>query len=459
MAVTPFGSGRIDKILDIIFTKQVTYAGASVFPEWDMIKRDLKKEEPLARSVRFRAVAELGYSASAAPRNPGAVYNFAKGRLSKVDEFEAQYKEQATTVSVPYSLYKQAQLAKDKKAIEPLILEMQNKAIAESRITAAQLWLDGTGVRATASSVDETSIAAGRVVVTLLDTDAARGHALCCELGDVLVLSQTSGTLRAASGAGAGSLYGYKVYDRDQTAQTVTFDLIDSDFNVLTNISATNLASGDVFYRVEQPTRPNLGSISDYGSASEIFPGIESWGAADGRSVFGMTMSGVYKGTQFDAGGDQLDAIHVERALGLGKTRMGEGRFSYKQMIMDDFSHSQLIDQRETDRRFNTYQDNVRGTTYWGYQHRKDNLRAVVSEYVRRRIWMLPTEVNKDRVLEYHGTNFDTVNVGGSSSFLNPSSTGSYSNEMVSFKRQIGTLFCRAPGAIVSVRNYGVTAP
>lgn len=462
MATTPFGSGRIDKLLDIIFTKQVNYLGARTFPEWDMVKKE-KASDPLARSVRFRATSELGYAAAGAGRNPGAKsYTFARSSLSKVDEFEGQYKLKTTTVALSNALYRQAQLAKSAKAMEPLTLEMQNKAIAESRIMAAEFWLDGTGVRGTAASVSETAIATGRFTVTLLDLDATRGHASCFEYGDILVAYSVLGVARAASGAGAGSLYGYKVVDRDRFAQTVTFDAIDVTETVLTNITATNIVSGDVFYRVDgQQTFADLTSnatVGDYGTKTEIMPGIESLAAADGRTVFGMVMSGIYKGSQTNVAGDPIDAIHLDQALGEGKNRMGEGRFTYKQMIMDDPTHRQLIDSREADRRFNTYQDNTRGTSYFGYQQRNSNLRAVVSEYLRRRIWLLPEHAAGDKVLEYHGTDWEQVKLGnGQSQFFNPSTDGRLTNEMVSFKEQRGVLLNRAPGAICCIRNYSLS--
>lgn len=458
MPVTPFGSGRLDKLLDIIFTKQVTYLGAQTFPEWDMIKK-LSASDPLARSFRFRVQSALGYAATGAGRTPGAKYSFPRARLGQVPEFEANYKEKATTIALSQSLIDQARLAKSAKAMEPLALEMKGKAIAESRIMAAEFWLDGTGVRGTAQSVDESVIATGSVTVTLQDLEFTRGHASCFEIGDILVPYSILGVARAPSGAGAGSFYGLQVTDTSYLAQTVTFNIIDVNEVTLTNITATNIVATDVFYRVDgQSVFPNLTSnatVGDYGAASEIMPGLETLAADDGRTVWGMTMSGIYKASQADVDGDPLDAIHIDRALGLAKNRMGEGRFKYKQMIMDDPSHRQLIDSRETDRRFNSYQDNTRGTTYFGYQQRNDNIRAVVSEYVRRRVWLLPEATGGEKVLEYHGTDWVGFKLpNGQTQFLSPGTDGRLTNEMNQFKTQKGALINRVPGAIACIRGY-----
>lgn len=470
MATTPFGSGRLDKLLDIIFTKQVSYVGAKTFPMWDMIKSK-KASDPLARAVRIRVQTELGFPAAGAGRNPGASsYAFPRAFLANIQEFEYEYKLKATTVALSYDLYRQAQLAKSAKALEPLALEMTSKAIAESRIMAAEFWLDGTGVRATATSADDTNLtsataAAGypfpySVVVTLTDADSTIGHANCCEYGDILAAYSNTGTVVTPTGptpgTGTGQFYGWKVADRNRQAQTITLQPVDTNLTILSTATASNIVITNVFYRVDgQQTFPNLTSIADYGAATEIMPGIESLAANDGRTVFGMVMSGILARSEYDALGNPLDAIYLDQALGEAKNRMGEGRFSYKQMLMDDFSHRQMIDSRETDRRFISYKDAVRGTSYFGYQHRSDLVRAVVDEYVRRRIWFLPEEVTGEKVLEYHGTDWETVSLPkGGSMFFNPTTDGRYTNQMVAFKSQRGVLANRVPGGIACVRNY-----
>lgn len=460
MAVIPFGSGRIDKLLDIIFTKQCTYIGAQTFAEWDMIKK-LKATDPLARSLVFRVVSSLGYAAAGAGRSPGAKYSFPRASLSRVPEFSANYKEKATTIALSYSLYQQAQLAKSAKALEPLALEMTSKATAEARIMAAEFWLDGTGVRATVTSVDETAIASGRIVVQLTDTDTTRGHASCCELGDILYARSILGAARLPTGGAAATFYGYLVVAKNRFTQQVTLDFVDSNENVIVP-TASNLVATDVFYRVDgQETWANLTSnatVGDYGTATEIMPGIESIASADGRTTFGMTSTGAFASAHVDVGTDALDAIMIDRALGEAQDRMGEGRFKYKQMIMDDPSHRQLIDSRETDRRFNTFQDKTRGTTYFAYQHRTQNVRAVVSEYVRRRVWFLPEGNAGEKVLEYHGTDWTQVKLpNGNSQFLNPATDGRLTNEMAQFKTQRGVLIDRVPGAIACIRNYSLS--
>jgi len=472
MAFVPFGAGRIDKLLDIIFTKQVTYVGAKTFPMWDMIKSK-KASDPLARAVRYRVLTELGFPAAGAGRDPGAAsYAFPRAFLANLNEYEGEYKLKATTVGLSFDLYRQAQLAKSAKALEPLALEMTSKAIAESRIMACEFWLDGSGVRGTAASADDTNLNTATATlptylfpymtfVQLSDLDGDRGHANCFEYGDIVAAYSQTGTVITPTGLTAGTapgqFYGWKVADRDRRAQTVALQPVDTTLTILAGATASNIVATTVFYRVDgQTTFPNLTTPGqDYGSMTEIMAGLESLAANDGRIVFGMNMSGITARSDFNAQTQPLDALMVDEALGEAKNRMGEGRFPYKQMIMDDFSHRQLIDSRETDRRFISYQDNVRGTSYIGYQHRSDIVRAVVDEYVRRRIWMLPEEITGEKILEYHGTDWENVSLPkGGSMFFNPTTDGRYTNQMVSFKSQRGVLIDRVPGAIACVHNY-----
>ncbi len=462
MAATPFGSGKLDKLLDIIFTKQCTYIANRDAAEWDMIKK-VKASDPIARSTRFRLIEGLGFAAAAAGRDTGAQYNYPRARLSDVREYEANYKTKTTTVGITWDLWNQAKLAKDKKALEPLLVETESKATANTRIISAEFWTDGTGVRGTVLSVNQAAIATGSITVTLEDLDATRGHANLFEYTDVLVAKTVTGTAQTTpSGAGAASLYGYQVTAVDYVNQTVTFDLVDENLVVITNITNTNLAATNVFYRVDGqqsfPDLTNNASIGDYGLATQIMPGMETLAADDGRTVFGMTMSGIRAGTQVDAGGDPFDALMIDEVLAVGANRVGASRFKYAQMVMDDFTHRQLIDSRETDRYFTSAEDNTRGTSYFAYKWRDQKVRAVISQYVRRRVWLLPELTSKEKVLEYHGTDWQPVDIDGVTAFLQPGSVvGTQSNQRNSYKTQKGILINRVPAAVCCIRNYSLS--
>jgi len=448
------------KIVQIVFNKGVIHQGSDDTREWEQVL-SMKANDPLGRETRFMLQRNLGYAAAAQYRNPGVKGRaFPKSQQASLEEFTAKLKEINTTIEIPHQLWERAQMAKSAKYLEPLVHEINNKALAQKRVMCFDFYADGTGVRGTAQSVNETNIAAGKVTVTLQTTSGARGHVGGFEDGDIFVLYQSNGTVRSASGAGAASLYGYKVVDRSFENATVTFELVDSNEAVLTNISATNLASGDVFYRVGQETHPNLSSISDYSTASEAWAGLESLAADDGRSVFGITMSGPYAGSIFNANGDPLDAIMFDKAMSKGKRRVGQSRYRYKKACMADEAHTQLVDSREADRKFMSIQDNKRGVSYFAYQHKNDTIECYTSEYVKKdRIWILPELKSGEKVLQWHGDDFKPVKAPGQSSefMLKPHADGGYSSDIVSYMRGLGVLVAKHPAAIIGIKNFTIT--
>lgn len=448
---------RLGKLTQILFSKGVLYQGSEDTREWEQIQA-MKVTDQAARELRFMLQKSLGPAASQY-RNPGVSNReFPQAQQATVEEFVAKFKEMNTTLKLEYQLWERALMAKNAKYMEPLALEVQSKAVAQKRVMCFDLYEDGTGVRGTAASVDDTDLAAdGRIVVTLQDTDTARGHVGAFEQDDLLLAySQTGVAVVPTGGAPTGTYYALKVVDKDFDAATVTFDVVDSSETVITGFAASNIVNTNVFYRVGQPTIPNLTTISDYGSATEVLVGLESLAATDGRNVWGITMDGPYKGSVYDAGGDPMDAILFDKALSRGKRRVGQGRYKYKKACMADEVHTQLIDSRETDRRFLQVTDNKRGTTYFAYQHRNDLVECYTSEFVsKHRVWMLPERSSGEKVLEFHGSDWKSVKVPGGSEFhLNASANGGYTNDIVSYMRGIGVIICRHPAAIVGLRNF-----
>ena len=448
---------KLGKLTQILFSKGVLYQGSEDTREWEQIQ-SLKVTDQAARELRFMLQKSLGPAASQY-RNPGqSNREFPRAQQATVEEFIAKFKEMNTTLKLEYQLWERALMAKNAKYMEPLALEVQSKAIAQKRVMCFDFYADGTGVRGQAASVDTTALAAsGRIVVTLLDTDAARGHVGAFEQDDhLLAYSATAVAQNPSGGAPTGTFYALRVADKSFEDATVSFDVIDENGTVITGFTSSGIVANSNFYRVGQPTIPNLTTITDYGTASEVLVGLESLAAADGRNVWGITMSGAYKGSVLDAGGDPMDAILFDKALSSGKRRVGQGRYKYKKACMADEVHTQLIDSRETDRRFNQVTDNKRGTTYFAYQHRNDSVECYTSEFVsKHRTWMLPERASGEKVLEYHGSDWKAVKVPGGSEFhLNASANGGYTNDIVSYMRGIGVIIARHPAAIIGIRNY-----
>jgi hypothetical protein len=171
-----------------------------------------------------------------------------------------------------------------------------------------------------------------------------------------------------------------------------------------------------------------------------------------------MTMTGALKGTEIDASGDPLDASQIRRVLDEAKIRVGESRYSYKKLCMSPEAEAAFIESRETDRRFNSVEDRARGARSFIYQHRNDAVETYVSEYCpSKRIYMLPEQKNGEKVIEYHGTDFEAVEMPGMGKFhLKPGATGGHERNVVSYMEAIGQLICKHPAAIGRLRGFTI---
>jgi hypothetical protein len=453
----------LGKLVQTVFSKGVLYQGSEDTREWEQVL-SMKASDPLARETKYLLQKYLGYAAAGQYRNPGTKNRtFPQSQQASYDEFTAKLREINTTLEIPYQVWDRAATAKSAKYLEPLAGEAQSKATAQKRIMCFDFYEDGSGVRGTGASIVETSIATGRVVVTLNVAEGKQGHTGGFQEGDIMVLKRSTGVARDCTLSGGSQPYGWKVVDRDWDLDKITFDLVDSNEDAVTNVTATNLTAGDVFYRIGQGTYANLASVSDWGYATECIVGLETLGAADGRTVNGIAMSGPYKGSQYDAGADPLDALMFDKALARGKKRVGQGRYRYAKACMADEAHTQLIDSRETDRRFAQVTDNKRGTTYFAYQHRNDLVEAYTTEFIRKnRIWILPegkSGAGADKVLQFHGDDFKAVKAPGQTSefMLKPASGGGHTNDIVAYMRGMGQMVCKHPASLVSITNFTLT--
>ena len=256
----------------------------------------------------------------------------------------------------------------------------------------------------------------------------------------------------------------WKVVDRDRQAGTITLESVAADLSKDTASTASNLVAGDFFTKYEQEivVPPAYAAANpttvDYGKYTDVIVGLESLAAADGRLVHGMTMSGALKGTEVNAGGDPLDSTQIRRVLDEAKIRAGEQRYSYKKICLAPEAEAAFIESRETDRRFHTVEDNTRGTYSFRYQHRNDAVETYTSEFVPfKRAYILPEQTNGDKVLEYHGSDFEKVAMSGMSEFhLKPSASGGFERNVVCYMEAIGQLICKHPAAIGRLRNFTI---
>lgn len=453
MAFSNIDSLNLGNLLQIVFSEGVRNQLSANAREWEQIKK-WRVGNTQARELRFMLQTSYG-PAAIQYRNPGTSgRSFPTAQQSTTQECTAKFKEIDATIELEYNLYDRA-LSSPEKYAEPLALEVQNKTIGSRRRLASDFYGDGTGVVGTASSVSDTDInTGGTITVTLSTSDTARGHVGSFEFGDLLLAKQSGGSARTPTGG--SNFYAYKVTQKNRKNDTVTLQIVDSAGANVTSYTASGVTSGDAFYRVGQPTIPNLASISDYGTATEVLAGIESLAAWDGRTVHGITMSGVTSGTHVDAGGDALDARMVQEAMDTVKVNVGDDQYKWAKMCMAPENHAKLINSRETDRRFTTVDDNKRGVKFFAFQHGNDSVEAYTTEFIgKKRVLGLPEQKSGKKVLEYYGSDYKPVKLPGSGEFmLKPASGGGHVNMVVSYLHGILTLICKHPAAVWNIHNF-----
>lgn len=450
MPISNVDALNLGKFLQIAYSEGVRNQISTDYRDWEMIKR-ARVSDPDGRQMNFLIQTSLGPSAVQYVA-PGAAGLFPASQQISTQECNAIYKEIASTIEIEYSIWDRARKSPSKYA-EPLAKEIESKTSASKRRMAADLYGDGTGVVGEFAS--QVSLASGVLVLQLSTSATSPGHVGFFEFGDILSAHQPDGTARNHTAAPASNLY--RVVARNRKLDQVTLQALAADG---TNASpaATNLVAGDFLYRAGQPTKPNRTSPGDYGSVTEAIPGLLSLAAADGRVVHGITMSGVTAGSHIDASGNPLDVSQIQELMSNVKVNVGQSAYSWKQLVMAPEALDNLIESRETDRRFNSVEDTTRGARKFVYQHQNDSLECVTSEYVHKKlIYALPEAKSGQKVLESYMTDFEPVTMGNQMSefHLKPAS-GGYQRSVVSFMQAMGTLVCKHPAAIAVLKNFAI---
>lgn len=438
--VSQFASLPLGLILQIAFSDGIRNQISTDFRDYEMVKR-AKVGNSLARELRFMFQSSLGpaaiqYSAVGDPSRA-----FPDSQNIAINEYTAKLKELNATIELDYAVFDRARKNPEKYA-EPLAAEIDSKMSAAKRRLAADLYGDGTGVVGTISSASVlTALPAPQTTTITLNT-AGRGHVGFFEYGDLLVAKT------AAGGASATAV---------TSVWSVTDKVRENNQVVLTLVSGTAAApsAGELFYRLNQ-VAPNFSNdIVDYGTLTNTIAGLGSLVANDGRVIHGIKMSGVTAGTHYDAGGNPLDVKHIQKLMDKVKLAVGQDRYRWKMLTMAPESHSTLIESRETDRRFQTIEDNKRGLKVFAYVHGNDVLECVTSEYVpQNTIYCLPETKAGEKVLEFHGSDFETVKGQDMTDFHLKVSGGAYRNSMVSYLQASGVLIAKHPASVGVIKNF-----
>lgn len=465
MAFSNIADQNLGRILQISFSDGVRTQISEDFRDWEQIKRD-RVGDPNGREHRFYFLSSFGPSAIQY-RNPNFTANFPQAQQVSTSEHSAVFKEVDATVEIEYNLWNRARKSPAKYA-EPLALEIMGKTHASKRRLAADLYGDGTGVmgQLPANAVAVTAPASNRLVFTLSDESSARGHVGFFEFGDILVLRTAAGGTTALDTNLATEPVYWKVMSKNRKGNKVTLQGLDANLAPVATITTVSVqpAAGAVFYRYGQPTGGQsaldlTAPIADYGTITESLAGYESLLANDGRVIHGITMEGATAGTHLDAEEASLDVTMIQSVMSEVKVNVGQSAYKWNKLTMAPEAFDALVESRETDRRFVTIDDVARGAKKLVYQHQGDSLEFFTSEYCpKKRIYGIPDGKQDDhKVIEYHGSDYETVKVNDASAFnLKPSSSGGHERRVVTYMEALCTLIANHPASCAVIKGFRI---
>lgn len=453
MSYSTISNLALGNYLTIAFINGVHKQISITYPEWEMVER-MRVGSVDGREARYLLQTSLGPSA-VQNRNPGVRSDFPAGSESSIQEGTITYKELDATIELEYNLYRRILESKSKYDASALAMEVDSKITAMKRLMCQQFYGDGTGVLGIVSSV---AITGGNAVVTLRSNTTDQGFAGFFQFGEAVKHYAAAGSAGTAPTMSSGTFDHWRVLTRNPTSanNTVTLVAEDSSNTPLTTSSWTP-AAGEQFVKSGQPSVANLGSIADYGSATEALTGLDALIRNDGATVFGIAQTGAVAGTVYDNGAAVLDVNAIEQALNQAKNAVGEGRYRWSQMLCNREARSTFIDSRETDRRFITIQDNKRGLNKFVYVHQDDSVEIKGTEFCPfYKAYILPEGKNEgEKVLQFRGTDFKPARAENGDVFMfAPGTSGYHKRLMVSYMNGMGQLLSLHPAACIKLTGF-----
>ena len=458
MAVNAVTNLNLGKALQIAYSEGIKQQLSTEFAEFDMIMQRRGKKTA-ARSYNFAVMTTLN-PRSVGVLNVGTSNNpLPVGHQPTMAEGSAVFKQYAATTTIEMDLWKRA-MESPEKYFEPFAASLESTQHSLKRRIAADVHQDGTGVLGTVAS---TAVSGGMLVVTLSTSDTARGFVSWNERDDKVRVYDDTGVTSQAPTVSSGTFSYFVTYDVDRAAGTVTLQAFDSSDTALTVTAANAVGAGDLIYRFNQPSRPNLSATvtADYGTLTDNMVGFEGlFGPIPGSSriVHGLTYGSGVRVTNTSAGGASLDAnSHLHACLDSLFINVGSS-YQWSRAVASPEAIKTLIDSRETDRRFVSVDDKTRGASGFAYKHPTGGeVSLYATEFCRKdRIWLLP-EAKGDgkKVIEFLTTDFEPIDIGYGVNHLGHSTSA---NTHVSAIRQYmlghGVLISNHPVAVGVIHAF-----
>ena len=462
MAVSAITALQLGNVLQIAYNKGLVKQLSENWADWQNIK---SYSTGKFDGKQYQFMVQTSYGPASVQYRNATTRAYPAAQSMTTEEATVVAKEVNQTLSIQANLWERA-LASPSKYFEPLAMEIESKHMALQRRFSIDLYGDGTGVLGTVASggLVESDIANGNIVITLSAADAARGFCGWFETGDLVLFKTPAGAAHTLSGGSpTGTFYAWQVVGLpDRVNKAVSFRAVTSTGAVITGAAASNIVATDVAYRVGQPTFPDLTSLSsigDFGTCSDVFTGLESLSANDGRTLHGLVMSGLLAGTRKDCSAAALDVDHLNTILDNLGIRNG-GSFHYNQALASFEAVTSLINSRETDRRFMSVGDNQKGMKgKFGFAYGSDVVIFEKSAFCpSNRIYLLPMSSAGAKCIDLKLCDLVPQRVPGGEAgwMLKPNSSGGHDRDLISYLVGHISMASNRPSAIGVVHNFTI---
>lgn len=424
---------------------------------WKLIMKK-KTGVDQGRQVNFEIMTGKGLGAIQGG-NFGGILPVA--RRVDVAEYTAHYKLTEMAVSYDEDLERRLK-GGDASYARPFARELDAKKAGAAQIKSVEVLGDGMGVIGvlTAKAVVSTSADTAVFTISATSANAGKSHIGWILPSDLVKFVASDGTAHGTINNTNTNVSYWKILSVDIANNQFTASAYNSS-DALINLSdatigATDPSSGDYIVRLDTSTFNYDTYASDYNLACEVGVGLESLSANDGRTVHGMTMSGLLAGTRKDCNGAVLDGEKFIDLLSKANQILGAEEFKamkYSDALMYNGTYDNLIKDGAAQRQFVNVRDVETGLDNIGARYMKTAITFTPDPYVQsQRVWVLP---NSADCLEYLGTDFEEMSDGqGKKGHRNINSSGRFKKEIVRFFQSGGVLLSRKPSSLLALEDF-----
>jgi len=444
-----------------MFSKGLTSQVNRESAEFDNILMKLDQGSDTSREHRYQILKSLDFGRVKwqNPGTSGASRTFPTSLGASIQEVTVKMKEIQSTVSFDWNLYDRI-LKTPLKYASNIDIEVQAALDVNKIELCRRLFGDGTGVLAELHASTVPTISTGVMTVTVASLTGSKGFIGWVQPSDIIQFAAADGTLHYATTSAPANIPYYLVTEVNREANTLKVTGLNSSLAAATINAVGTVAVGDMIYSYNQGTIANVGSVSDYGVATEIMAGLASWSEDDGRTLFGVTMAGALGGTRHDNAAATLDTDAIEALMNKGALKVGDSKYKYNQMLMGHEVHSAFIDANEADRRFIDAVDPKRGSKGFAYKYRNQELMCVNSRFVPlQRVYFIPASAaagehgESGYAVEFRGTQFEQIKLGSTDQWFKPGSSGN-TQQVEQYFNAYASILGKQPGAILCLENF-----